>query len=63
MTEPLFYRLREAAAVLAISQSYVRTLVNDGRLRSTRLGNRIMIPVSEVQRFADELTKTALAGD
>ena len=44
----------DAATYLGVSQEAVRAWVRQGRLRGVRLGRRLLLPVSEVKRAADE---------
>ena len=42
--------VREAAAALGISEPSVRRLIARGELRASRIGGRIVVPMSEVRR-------------
>ena len=55
--EPIFCSIADAAKVLAISPSYVRKMVHDGRLDARTISGRIVIPVATVREFADSLPK------
>lgn len=46
------YTRKEAAAVLRISRSTLDTHVNLGRIRVTRLGRRVLVPASEIDRLS-----------
>jgi excisionase family DNA binding protein len=52
---PLLSGLRAAAGRLGISETNCRRLVDSGRLRAVRLGNRVLIPEDELQRFVARL--------
>lgn len=53
---PLAVSPRKAAAYLDVGHDAIYALLNQGRLRSVKLGRRRLIPVAELQRFlADEL--------
>jgi len=46
--------LPDAAAALGVSPRFVRKLASLGQVRVTRLGRRILVPVMEVERLAEE---------
>jgi excisionase family DNA binding protein len=47
---------REAAKYLGVGHDAIYQLLNQGRVRSVKLGRRRLIPMSELERFlADEL--------
>ena len=52
---PLAYSVSDSAKALSVSRQSVRRLVSTGELRSLRIGSRVLIPRSELERF--------LAGD
>jgi excisionase family DNA binding protein len=53
---PLAVSPRKAALCLDVGHDAIYQLLNEGRLRSVKLGRRRLIPVSELERFlADEL--------
>ena len=45
---------RAAGRCLGVGHDAVYQLLNEGRLRSVKLGRRRLIPVSELQRFLRE---------
>jgi len=45
-----------ACHALSVSRSTLYELLSAGRIRSVHLGTRRLIPVSEIDRFARELT-------
>ena len=49
----LAYTIEEAAESLNMGKSMAIALINAGRLRSIRLGRKILIPVTEIQAFLD----------
>jgi len=49
--EPLVYNVYELKEVLDISQSKAYTLVNSGEIKVKRIGRRILIPKSAVERY------------
>jgi len=54
MNEPikLLYSREETAEALALSVSTIDVLIGRGMLRVRRQGRRVLIPASEIQRFA-----------
>jgi excisionase family DNA binding protein len=48
---PLAVSPRHAAKCLGVGHDAIYQLLNQGRLRSVRLGRRRLIPMSELQRF------------
>lgn len=60
---PRFLGMREAAAVLSVSASYVKQLARDERFATIRLGRRRLVSVAELERFAHELERHALKRD
>jgi excisionase family DNA binding protein len=44
----------EAARWLNIGRTMAYSLVRNGELRTIRVGDRILVPVTELQRFIDE---------
>lgn len=53
--------VEEAAAALRIGRTKVYELLKEGDLRSVTIGRRRLIPVREVQRFADDLLSSIQA--
>jgi len=45
---------RAAGRCLGVGHNVVYQLLNEGRLRSVKLGRRRLIPVSELERFLSE---------
>lgn len=53
---PLAVSPRKAAQYLDVGHDAIYTLLNQGRIRSVKLGRRRLIPVVELERFlADEM--------
>jgi excisionase family DNA binding protein len=53
---PLAVSPRRAAQYLDVGHDAIYTLLNQGRIRSVKLGRRRLIPVVELERFlADEM--------
>ena len=46
--------VEEAARLLAISPWTVRSFLRDGKLLPVRIGRRVLLEESELQRFIDE---------
>jgi excisionase family DNA binding protein len=53
--EQLLYSVQDAGKALGISRSNAWRLVQEGQLAAVKLGNRTLIPVTEIRRFAAEL--------
>lgn len=54
---PLAVSPRRAAEYLGVGHDAIYQLLNQGRLRSVKLGRRRLIPLNELERFlSDELT-------
>jgi excisionase family DNA binding protein len=53
MSEPLLIGVRQAAGRLGIGRDATYTLVREGRLPSIRVGRRVLVPVSALERFID----------
>lgn len=49
----LFYRPKEAADVLGISERKMRDLIAAGTVPSVRLGRTRLVPVAALERLAD----------
>lgn len=45
---------REAARLLSISERHLFTLVQAGKIRRVKAGNKNLFPVLELYRFAEE---------
>ena len=53
---PLAVSPRKAARYLDVGHDAIYQLLNEGRLRSVKLGRRRLIPITELERFlTDEL--------
>jgi excisionase family DNA binding protein len=48
---PLAVSPRKAASYLDVGHDAIYQLLNEGRLRSVKLGRRRLIPLSELERF------------
>ena len=46
--------IREAASVLSLSPWTIRRYITDGKLKTVRLGRRVLIEPSELQRLVEE---------
>ena len=58
--DPLFvHAWPEAARRLGVSRATVYLLVSSGQLKAAHLGRRVLIPASELERFADALLNDA----
>jgi len=52
--EPLAVSIEEAARMLHLSKYTVRAYERKGLIKSTRIGRRIIIPIAELKRIAEE---------
>jgi excisionase family DNA binding protein len=43
--------IKEAAAALSVSTDSLRRLIKRGTLRSSRIGKRVVIPITELDRL------------
>lgn len=59
---PLTLSLKELAGVLGVSYFTARELVLSGKIRSKRLGRRILVPISAVEEFLNSGEEVARAG-
>ncbi len=55
--ERLTVSVAEASKLLAISERSVRRAIESGELPSKRVGNRVLLPVPELQRWLCGETK------
>ena len=46
----LFYSTTQAAQALGVSTDLVRSMISKGELKARKLGTRIKIPVSEIEK-------------
>ncbi|CCF84137.1 helix-turn-helix domain-containing protein [Nitrolancea hollandica] len=53
--DKLFYRTDEAGPVLGIRRSKLWQLMDEGKIKSVKIGRSRLIPADELRRFADEL--------
>jgi excisionase family DNA binding protein len=58
-TRPVSIGIKTVAEVLGISITTVRKEIADGRLRTFRLGRRVLVRYEDVERLAAEATRTA----
>ena len=50
-TERIAYTVKEAAAALGVSEWIIREEIRTGKIESIRLGKRILIPRSTLERL------------
>ena len=55
----LMYRVSEAAEMLGIGRTNVYELMNEGRVRSVRIGHRRLIPRVALEAFVTELLEAS----
>lgn len=56
---PLLYRVTEAAELLGIGRTNVYELMNDGKMRSVKIGHRRLIPRASLEQFVDDLLEAS----
>lgn len=49
---PLCYRINDACKLLSISRSHLYDLVAAGEVRLIKIGNRSLVPASEIARLS-----------
>lgn len=54
--EPLNVAITEAARLLGVGRSTIYDLMNDGRLKSIRLGTRRLVTLASVRALVAELS-------
>ena len=52
--QPVTVSIDQAAAMLSLSKHTVRKYEREGLIKSTRVGTRVLIPISEINRIAKE---------
>jgi hypothetical protein len=57
--EPFFVSVAEFGRLFSISKSKASEMVLAGRVKSTFIDGRRVVPAEEVKRFADELRERA----
>lgn len=53
----------KAEAIYGVSRWTLRRWAYDGKISSTKLGKRLLIPVAELERLVEEGTRQALKGN
>jgi excisionase family DNA binding protein len=48
---PMAYRVPDACHLLSISRSHLYDLVSEGQVRLVKIGNRSLVPASEIARL------------
>lgn len=59
-TEAKLLSVADAEAVTGVSRWTWRRWSYDGKIASTKLGKRLLIPVAEIERLMEENTRPAL---
>lgn len=49
---PLCYRVNDACKLLSISRSHLYDMVAEGQVRLVKIGNRSLVPASEIVRLS-----------
>jgi excisionase family DNA binding protein len=62
MTEKFFYSRKEVASSLAICVRKVDYLISERKLRTRRIGRRVVIPTEDVKRVAAEIMRSDMLG-
>ena len=57
MSEPLALGIREAARLLSVSSWSVRRWIRQNKIRAVRIGRRVLVPSSEVERLSGNTTE------
>jgi excisionase family DNA binding protein len=50
---PLAVTIEEASRMMALSHWVIRRLIKEEKIYARKVGKRLLIPVSELQRFLD----------
>ena len=53
MTESLLMSVREAASALGVGRDAAYALVHEGRIRTVRVGRKILVPRIELEHFVE----------
>jgi excisionase family DNA binding protein len=61
-SKPLVYSPNEARKLLKISRGLLYEAIRTGQIPSLRIGHRILIPRSRLERLLDEIGDTQLQG-
>jgi excisionase family DNA binding protein len=61
-TAKLLWNVKEAGNALGLSPWTIRRYISDGKLRTVRLGRRVLVEPAECHRLVVEGRKTALRG-
>lgn len=56
---PLAHRVPEACSRLGIGRSTLYRLIGEGAIRPIRIGHRVLVPESELQRYIASLLEQA----
>ena len=59
MAERQFFTVPEFAETMRVSKQHIYKMVSDGEVRAVRVGARIVIPDSEIDRLLEEAGKAA----
>jgi excisionase family DNA binding protein len=52
--EKLLFSIEETAPIIGLSKYTIRAYVQKGLIKPTRIGNRVLIPIAEINRIATE---------
>jgi len=56
---PMAYRITDACTLLSISRSHLYDLAAEGKVRLVKLGNRSLVPASEISRLVGANSEAA----
>jgi excisionase family DNA binding protein len=59
MLQPAFLTIPEGAKFLCIGKSKLNELLAENAIKRVKLGRRTLLPVDDLQRFAETLKATA----
>jgi excisionase family DNA binding protein len=61
-TAKLLWNVKEAGLALGLSHWTIRRYISDGKLRTVRLGRRVLVEPSECRRLVEEGRKPMVKG-
>ncbi len=55
--ERLAYRIDESARIIGIGRTKLLTEISEGRLKTFRIGRRVLIGADELERYVNDLMR------
>lgn len=55
--EKMLWNVKEAGSALSLSPWTIRRYISDGKLRTVRMGRRVLVEPAECRRFVEECRK------